>query len=81
MSNGVFPADLHGIRRKLPNEWAGFLKAHFNGDIGLITAFFEVDGKTARDWLSGKHGVNAAPLLKLLRKEPKAVAHFIGDAA
>jgi hypothetical protein len=81
LSHGVFPADLHGMRRRLPEEWAAFLKHHFNGDVTLIRAFFDVDGKTARAWLHGDHGVNAAPFLLLVRKNPVARQFFIGEVA
>lgn len=79
-SSGVFPADLHGMRRRLPDEWAGFLKRHFNGDVRTIRAFFDCDERTARDWLAGRHGVNGAPLLKLIRQVPAARQYFLGDA-
>lgn len=81
LSSGDFPADLHGMRRRLPDEWAGFLRQHFNSDVRLIRAFFDCDERTARDWLSGKHGVNGAPLLLLVRHSPEARAHFLGEAA
>lgn len=79
--NGVFPADLHGMRRRLPDEWAGFLRQHFNSDVRLIRAFFDCDERTARDWLAGRHGVNGAPLLLLIRRDPRALAFFTGSAA
>ena len=81
LSSGVFPADLHGMRRRLPDEWAGFLKQHFNADIRLIRTFFDCDERTARDWLAGRHGVNGAPLLKLIRQVPAARRFFLGEAA
>lgn len=81
VSSGVFPADLHGMRRRLPDEWAGFLRQHFNGDVRLIRAFFDCDERTARDWLAGRHGVNGAPLLMLVRMVPAARAFFLGEAA
>jgi hypothetical protein len=81
LSPGVFPADLHGMRRRLPNEWAGFLRQHFNSDVRTIRAFFDCDERTARDWLAGRHGVNGAPLLKLIRQVPAARVFFLGEAA
>lgn len=81
LSHGDFPADLHGMRRRLPDEWAGFLKHHFNSDVRMIRAFFGCDEKTVRDWLSGKHGVNGAPLLKLIRENSAARQFFLGEAA
>ena len=82
LSLGDFPhpVDLHGIRRRLPEQWAGFLRAHFQ-NAAHIAAFFDVDHKTARDWLHGKHGVNGAPLLMLIRENPVARQFFLGDAA
>lgn len=81
VSQGDFPADLHGLRRRLPDEWAAFLRAHFKADVQLIEVFFGVDRKTAKDWLAGKHGVNGAPLLLLIRNNPAARRHFLGEAA
>ena len=81
MSSGVFPADLHGMRRRLPNEWAGFLRQHFNGDVRLVCAFFDCDERTGRDWLAGRHRVNGAPLLKLIRQAPAARQFFLGEVA
>ncbi len=81
LANGVFPADLHGLRRRLPDEWAVFLKHHFNGDVRRIRAYFDCDEKTARDWLHGKHGVNGAPLLMLVRESEAARAFFLGVTA
>lgn len=81
LSHGDFPADLHGMRRRLPDEWGAFLNKHFNSDIDLICTFFGCNERTARDWLSGRHGVNGAPLLKLLRAEPDARRFFLGGNA
>jgi hypothetical protein len=36
---------------------------------------------TARAWLHGDHGVNAAPFLLLVRKNPVARQFFIGEIA
>lgn len=81
LSHGDFPADLHGMRRRLPDEWAAFFKQHFNSNVRLIRAFFDCDEKTARDWLHGKHGVNAAPFLMLIRGNKEAREFFLGEAA
>lgn len=69
------------MRRRLPDEWAAFLRHHFNGDVRLIRTFFDCDERTARDWLAGRHGVNGAPLLMLIRRNPAALAFFMRDAA
>lgn len=68
------------MRRRLPHQWAGFLRAHFQGETH-VAAFFDVDRKTARNWLAGRHGVNGAPLLLLIRRNPVARQFFLGDAA
>jgi hypothetical protein len=82
-SLGVFPhrpADLHGLRRRLPGEWSAFLKLHFQSATH-VAAFFDVDHRTARNWLAGSHGVNAAPLLLLIRENEVARQFFLGEAA
>jgi hypothetical protein len=82
LSSGVFPGrpvDLHGIRRRLPERWAAFLQSHFHGP-AHIAAFFSVDERTARDWLSGRHGVNSAPVIFAMRLIPGAVAELLEAA-
>jgi hypothetical protein len=74
------PADLHGLRRRLPGEWSAFLKSHFQSATH-VAAFFDVDHRTARNWLAGSHGVNAAPLLLLIRENEVARQFFLGEAA
>jgi hypothetical protein len=79
VSSGDFPADLHGLRRCFPDQWSAFLRGHFQG-AAHVEAFFGVDGRTARAWLNGKHGVNAAPVVMALRLIPGAVAALLEDA-
>lgn len=79
-SLGVFPADLDGLRRRFPARWADFLRAHFHGATH-IAAFFSVDEATARGWLSGRHGVNSAPVIFAMRAIPGAVQQLLRDAA
>ncbi len=82
LSQGVFPglpADLHGIRRCFPDLWADFLRAHFRNH-QHVAVFFGVDERTARDWLSGRHGVNSAPVIFALRSIPGAVAELLEAA-
>jgi len=52
-ATGVFPADLHGLRRRFPEQWASFLRSHFQGATH-VAAFFGVDDHTARGWLNGR---------------------------
>ncbi len=79
VSSGVFPADLNGLRRRFPSRWAGFLRAHFSGP-PHVAVFFSVDDRTARDWWSGKHGVNSAPVIFAMRAIPGAVAELLEAA-
>lgn len=83
LSQGDFPglpADLHGIRRCFPDRWADFLRSHFRNH-QYVAVFFGVDDRTARDWLSGRHGVNSAPVIFALRSIPGAVAALLEQAA
>lgn len=79
LSPGDFPhpVDLHGIRRRFPDQWAHFLRSHFQGATH-IAAFFDVDHRTARDWLSGKHGATAPVALYAIQCIPGALQELIG---
>ncbi len=78
-SHGDFPANLHGLRRCFPGRWASFLHAHFL-NAAHVAAFFDVDDRTARAWLSGKHGVNSAPVILAMQRIPGAVAELLEAA-
>lgn len=52
------PCDPRAFRRLYPERWAGFLSAHFRNSIE-IAAFFDVDEKTARQWLNGVNAPQA----------------------
>jgi hypothetical protein len=82
LSQGDFPrpADLQGLRRCFPGRWADFLRSHFRNH-QHVAVFFGVDDRTARDWLSGRHGVNSAPVIFALRSIPGAVAELLEQAA
>ena len=46
------PCDPRAFRRLYPDRWAAFLKAHFRNSTE-IACFFDIDEKTARQWLNG----------------------------
>lgn len=73
------PANLHGIRRCLPDRWMAFLRSQFQGP-SHVALFFDVDRRTATDWWHGRHGVNAAPVVMAMRAIPGAAA-FLLEAA
>lgn len=57
-SSGIYsgrPCDPHAIRRKFPEKWSGFLRAHFR-DAVEVAYVFSVDAKTARLWWEGSTG-------------------------
>lgn len=44
----------HRFRAKFPDQWSGFLRAHFrNAEEVAVT--FDVTYQTARNWLDGSH--------------------------
>jgi len=46
------PCDPQAFRRVYPDRWAGFLATHFRNSTE-VAVFFDVDEKTARQWLNG----------------------------
>lgn len=56
-SAGIYSrrCDPHVIRRKFPEKWSGFLRAHFRNTVE-VAYVFSVDAKTARHWWEGSYG-------------------------
>jgi hypothetical protein len=56
-SAGIYSrrCDPHAIRRKFPEKWSGFLRAHFRDHVE-VAYVFSVDAKTARHWWEGSYG-------------------------
>ncbi len=56
-SAGIYSrrCDPLAIRRKFPERWMGFLRAHFSGPVE-VAYVFSVDPKTARHWWEGSYG-------------------------
>lgn len=74
------PFDLHRFRALFPDRWTAFLKAHFQSH-AQIAAFFDVDDKTARNWLDGTTKPTAPTALIAVARIPGAMAELIGMAA
>jgi len=74
------PFDLHRFRAMFPTRWAAFLKAHFRST-AEIAAFFDVDDKTARNWVEGSTKPTAPTALIAVARIPGAMAELIGVAA
>jgi len=57
VSPGIYSrrCDPHAIRRKFPEKWMGFLRAHFRDPVE-VAYVFSVDEKTARHWWHGTTG-------------------------
>lgn len=74
------PFDLHRFRTLFPDRWASFLRAHFRNHT-QIAAFFDVDDKTARNWLDGTTKPTAPTALIAVASIPGAMAELTGVAA
>ena len=66
------PFDMHGYRRRFPDLWAGFLRAHFNGNANLIAAMFSVTERTAQNWLNGVGSPRPEFVMKAVKHIPAA---------
>ena len=51
--SGVGPCDPHEVQRLFPDQWKGYLRAHFRG-IAQVVALFHVSERTARKWWNGE---------------------------
>lgn len=49
------PCDPRAFQRLYPDRWSGFLRAHFRNSVE-VAVFFDVDEKTARQWIEGVTG-------------------------
>lgn len=74
------PFNLHRFRAVFPDRWTAFLKAHFQSH-AQIAAFFDVDDKTARNWLDGTTKPTAPTALIAVASIPGAMADLTGVAA
>lgn len=73
------PCDPRAFRRVYPDRWAKFLSTHFRNSIE-VAAFFDVDEKTARQWLNGVNAPQAWAASFAVVSIPSAAA-FLMEAA
>lgn len=77
---GERPFDLHRFRVVFPEKWQAFLKAHFRST-AEIACFFEVDDRTAKNWVEGCTKPTAPSALIAVARIPGALAELTGVAA
>ena len=68
-SNGCDP---HEIRRKHPERWRGFLRAHYP-DVTAVKYAFSVDYNTAKHWWNGTNAPQGWAVEYALKAVPGAV--------
>ena len=86
-SSGTFTGDLSGrpinlrhYRAVFPDRWAAFLKAHFGNSV-TVAFFFDVDEKTARNWLEGVTAPRAEVVLALAERAPSVIPYLLSEVA
>lgn len=72
--------DMHRFRVVLRDRWADLLKRHFRDSVH-IAFFFDVDEKTARNWLGGVTGPSGPALARAITAMPGAAAVLLAEAA
>ena len=71
---------MHRFRIVLRDRWAALLKAHFRDSV-QIAYFFDVDEKTARNWLAGVTLPSGPASLWAIKAMPGAAAILLDEAA
>lgn len=74
------PFDMHGYRRRFPELWAGFLRAHFR-DAQHIAFMFSVTDRTAQNWLNCVGSPRPEFAIAAVARFPGALQALIGEAA
>ena len=74
------PFDMHRFKAVFPDRWASFLRAHFQTS-ARVAAFFDVDDKTARNWLHGISAPSGPTVLFAVTCLPGVAEYLMGDAA
>ena len=67
------PFDMHGYRRRFPDLWRVFLRAHFR-DAQHIAYMFSVTERTAQNWLNCVGAPRPEFVLQAIRHIPAARA-------
>lgn len=65
------PCDPHAIRRAFPEQWRGFLHAHFRS-VAEVALFFSVEDRTARNWWEGSHSPQGWAVAMAVQAIPSA---------
>jgi len=73
------PCDPRAFRRIYPHRWATFLARHFRNSTE-VAVFFDVDERTARQWLNGVNAPQAWAASFAVMSIPGA-AGFLMEAA
>lgn len=73
------PCDPRAFRRLYPDRWSAFLRGHFRNSTE-IAAFFDVDEKTARQWLNGVNAPQAWAASFAVISIPGAAANLLEAA-
>ncbi len=74
------PFDMHRFRSVFPDRWSRFLRNHFRNAVH-IAFFFNVDEKTARNWLDGVSTPSGHVVLATVAMFPGAVQALWHEAA
>lgn len=72
-NNSTRVCDPLAIRRKHPEHWMAFLRAHFRDPVHVRFAF-SVDDKTARNWWEGKFSPQGWAVEFALKSIPNAAS-------
>ena len=60
------------IRRSFPLLWAEYLRERYRTAYAVQRAF-GIDGKTARDWISGNHSPSGGFVVAAVKADPQAM--------
>ena len=63
----------HAFRRSFPLRWAEYLRKHYGTAYAVERAFPGIDGKTARDWISGKRNPSGSFVAAVIKQDATAM--------
>lgn len=71
-------ADLHALRRAMPERFAQLLEAQFRSN-DEAAMFFGVTERTIRNWKAGRNEPAASTVLFLIHQRPTAARQLLGE--
>ncbi len=71
-------ADLHALRRAMPERFAQLLEAQFRSN-DEAALFFGVTERTIRNWKAGRNEPAASAVLFLIHTRPSAARQLLGE--